>query len=173
MYYRVAIQGDQSTPWQWKSTALSSLDALFRWLRLYAALKQDRLRVFSSSSREEMHEQLKRENHGLLSTSVTAAQFLRERRILCPEVARPCTRGDKRTAPVAATTHQTLREGSRVAYAVEKRCTSPLEKRRGELEGGAGGDHDMPYQFSLPASQRQALAWMRLQAKVQRGELQL
>jgi hypothetical protein len=62
MYYRVAIQLDPSALWQWKSTALSSLDALFRFLRLYRVLPQDRLRVFSSCSREEMHERSQRYN---------------------------------------------------------------------------------------------------------------
>ncbi len=78
MYYRVAIQVDPLPTWQWKSTPISSLDALFQWLRLYRALPQDRLRVFSSSSCEEMNEQLARENMGYRSISVTAAQFLQE-----------------------------------------------------------------------------------------------
>ncbi|HKF35355.1 MAG TPA: hypothetical protein VKB35_00515, partial [Ktedonobacteraceae bacterium] len=51
-----------SPTWQWTSTALSSLDALFQFLRLYRALGHARLRVFSSSSREEMNEQLVRED---------------------------------------------------------------------------------------------------------------
>jgi hypothetical protein len=43
MYYRVAfyqsaIQVNPSPTWQWKSTVLSSLDALFQFLRLYRAL---------------------------------------------------------------------------------------------------------------------------------------
>jgi hypothetical protein len=79
MYYRVAIQADASTTWQWKSTELSSLLPLFQFLRRFHDLPQDRLRVFSSSSCEEMDEQLMRENSGLGSDSVTAAQFLQER----------------------------------------------------------------------------------------------
>ena len=79
MYYRVAIQADASPTWQWKSTTLSSLDPLFQFLRRFHDLPQDHLRVFSSSSREEMCEQLVRENNGLGSDSVTAAQFLQER----------------------------------------------------------------------------------------------
>ena len=84
MYYRVAIQRERDQPnpppsWQWKSTVLSSLQTLFHFLRLYSALPQDHLRVFSSSSREEIDEQLVRENNGLGSDSVTAAQFLQER----------------------------------------------------------------------------------------------
>jgi len=79
MYYRVAIQGDVSPTWQWKSTTISSIDPLLQFLRRFHDLPQDHLRVFSSSSREEMSEQLVRENNGLGSHSVTAAQFLQER----------------------------------------------------------------------------------------------
>jgi hypothetical protein len=56
--------------------------------------------------------------------------------------------------------------------ALYERGTSSLDRRRGELEGGAGGDRDLPYSFALPPSIPQVLAWMRLLAKVQRGELQ-
>jgi hypothetical protein len=79
MYYRVAIQADASPTWQWKSTTLSSLDPLFQFLRRFHDLPQDHLRVFSSSSHEEMGEQLVRENNGLGSHSVTATQFMQER----------------------------------------------------------------------------------------------
>ena len=81
MYYRVAIQVNASPTWQWKSTTLSSLLPVFQFLRRFHDLPQDHLRVFSSSSREEMDEQLKRENNGLESDSVTAAEFLQERMI--------------------------------------------------------------------------------------------
>ena len=83
MYYCVAIRADSSENFQWKSTMLSELSALIQLLRLYRAFSPDRLRVFSSSSREEMHEQLVRENQGLASPSVAAAQFLQER-MRCP-----------------------------------------------------------------------------------------
>ena len=78
MYYRIAIQQNTSTTWQWKSTTISSLTALFQFLRRYDKLAQDRLRVFSSPCIEEMDEQLARENNGLGSCSVTAAQFRQE-----------------------------------------------------------------------------------------------
>src|SRR5260370_19316881 len=64
MYYRVAIQVDAAPAWQWKSTVLSSLDTLFHFLRLFRALPHDQLRVFSSSSREGLAEQLEQENQG-------------------------------------------------------------------------------------------------------------
>jgi hypothetical protein len=172
VYYRVAFKRVPSAPWHWKSTALSELSALFRWLRLYAALPHDRLRVFSSSSHEELQEQLVRENQGLVSNSVTAAQFLQERRICCPQVAGPDTRGYKRTVPVAIMTHQTEYGGNKGASAEIASPLTHLERRREELEQGAGGDHDVSYLFTLPTPKPQLVAWMRLQAKVQQGELE-
>src|SRR6516164_6303626 len=86
MYYRLAIQRrrdhlDWPVTWQWTSTALSSIESMFRLLRFYGALPQEQLRVFSSSLREGLEEQLKQENSGEGSASVTAAQFLQERLI--------------------------------------------------------------------------------------------
>jgi hypothetical protein len=78
MYYRVAIRHDASTPWQWKSTTIASLTALFQFLRRYDKIAQDHLRVFSSPCLEQMEEQLAHENTGLGSCSVTAAQFRQE-----------------------------------------------------------------------------------------------
>ncbi len=176
MYYRVAIQADPSPTWQWKSTALSSLDALFQWLRLYRALPHDRLRVFSSSSREEMNEQLERENKGLESTSVTATRFLQERRIGSREVAWsasvPGTPGNERTSSLAGATEPAPNESSRGAHALEEGDMNVLDRGRLELERGAGGDHESPYTFTRPSSMPQVLAWMKLLARVQRGELQ-
>ena len=89
MYYRVAIQQqtdhlDRPPAWQWKSTVFSSLQTLFQFLRPYGAQRLDHLRVFSSSSRQGLEEQLVQENQGLGSPSVTAAHFLQERRIHVP-----------------------------------------------------------------------------------------
>lgn len=78
MYYRVAIRQNTSPSWQWKSTTISSLTALFQFLRRYDRLAQDRLRIFSSPCTEELDEQLAHENNGLGSCSVTAAQFRQE-----------------------------------------------------------------------------------------------
>jgi hypothetical protein len=106
MYYRVAIQVDQSLTWQWKSTVLSSLNTLLQVLRLYRSLPHDRLRVFSSSSREGLSEQLVQENQGLLSSSVTAAHFLEERLLCSPEMARGTAEregeADRQMAAIAA-----------------------------------------------------------------------
>jgi len=173
MYSRVAIRVDPSAPWQWKSTALSSLSTLLQFLRLYWALPPDRLRVCSCSSREELNEQLVRENQGLASPSVTAAQFLQESRL--------CSGGAAQgTSAPGSLVHQ---EGSSLAVSsmgaalglpckrttLDEGSMSRLSRRR--LELGPGGDHDVAYSFALPASMPQVL-WICLLARVHRGERQ-
>ena len=173
MYYRVAIQGDSQPPWQWKSSTLSELSALFQFLRRYRALGLSRLRVFSSLSPEEMNEQLVRMNQGLESTSVTAARFLQERLIGSPEMAwRTSTHGNEPTTSIADLTEPSLDESSKRGNALNGRGMSPMEKRRQELESGEGGDHDIPYRFTRPSSMQQVFAWMKLLVRVQDGTFQ-
>ena len=175
MYYRVATQVDAAPTWQWKSTVLSSLDTLFQFLRLFRALPQDQLRVFSSPSREGLAEQLEQENKRLASHSVTAAQSLRERMLRPPAVVwstsareggTPLERGS-----IAVISQQAVNERGGGGSSLECRGMSALERRREELESGPGGDHDLPYNFNLPLSLPQVLAWMILMVRVQQGEL--
>ena len=175
IYYRIAFQAEQSPTWTWKSTVLSELAAVFGFLRLYHALPPHRLRVFSSSAKEDLNEQLAWENHGLASQSVTAAQFLRERKIhlwTIPEETSACEVGE-RLAMVSVTEsrHRSFHESHAREGSLDEWRTSALEHRRGELERGPGGDHDLPYRFTLPASMPQVLAWMKLLARVQDGTL--
>src|SRR6266852_5652980 len=128
MYYRVAIQADASPAWQWKSTTLSSLNALFQLLRRYRNLSQDHLRVFSSSSREEMDEQLARENNGLASHSVTAAQFMQEQMI-----------GSQQGTSFAAV-RPSMNESDSGTNTLDERQSSSPASRRVVLEHGVGGD---------------------------------
>jgi hypothetical protein len=166
MYYRVAIQADASPTWQWKSTKLSSLNILLQWLQYYRMLSRDRLRIFSSSSQEELNEQLERENQGLGSNSVPAIQFLQERRIAPQGAGYEVSTGETRANGHMASIADVTRQSQGVSIA------SPLDKRREELERGAGGDHDLPYQFTLPISTPQVLAWLKLQVRIQQGDLQ-
>lgn len=161
MYYRVAFQMDAQPSWKWQSTALSSPNIVFQWLQFYRAFPQERLRIFSSPSREELNEQLARENQGLASTSVPATQFLQKRGIAPRGAVRETGAGGayahERTPSIAAQTSPTL----------DERGMSPLDKRREELERGAGGDHDLPYRFTLPIVMPQVLAWVKLLARVE------
>src|SRR5438067_4402577 len=81
MYYRVAIQASDEASWKWKSTPLTSLEALFQLLRLYSPIPQHHLRVFMASSRQELDVMLAQENNGMATNSNTAEQFLSQRGI--------------------------------------------------------------------------------------------
>jgi hypothetical protein len=177
MYYRIAIQQgrgrlDRKASWQWQSTPLSSLQSLLQLLRLYGALPQEHLRVFSSPTREGLEEQLRQENSTGGSASVTAAHFLQERMIYSSAVtSADGARGHEGITAIAVSTRTRLDESGGAAHALDEQSMSSLERRRLEQELGAGGDHDLPHSFSLPLSLPQALAWMTLLARVQRGEL--
>ena len=177
MYYRVAIKIDSFPVRQWKSTVLSSLDTVFRFLRLYGALPQECLWVFSSPSRDGLQEQLVQENHGLGSNAVTAAQFLRERLIRPLERVQRIAEREEETnmeiIPVVISIQQPCNEKSVGVNVPEGRGMSSLERAREDLESGAGGDHDLPYRFTWPFSTLQVLAWMKLQARVHSDELHL
>ncbi len=177
IYYRVASQADPSPNWRWRSTVLTELQAVLHFLRLYRTIPPDHLLVFSCSSKEEMKEQLARANSGKVSTSVTAAQFLRERKILIGGMAEEVPDSGARERPgrasVALSDSSSWNEGSTSEhFSVERgmSAVSVVERRRAELERGPGGDHDTPYTFMLPTSLPQVLAWLRLAARVRRGE---
>jgi len=142
-------------------------------LRLYGALPQERLRVFSSPSRKGLEEQLRQENSGGGSASVTAAHFLQQRLMHAPDVtSAKGTREHEATTSIAVSTTTRLDESATAAYLLGERRMDSLERKRLEHERGAGGDHDLPYYFALLLSLPQALAWMRLLGRVQRGEVE-
>jgi hypothetical protein len=198
-YYRLAIQDRQTARWIWKTTALTSLQAVFQLLRIHSMLPQGGIRVFTASSKEDLNEMLRRQNNNLASSSVTATQFLQERKIVVRERAQSASeqsfsaqaaqqgtrniavresaqsaleqRATAQAAQQEATvaTSPFLREYITTTGAPESNCLSLLDKKRLELELGPGSDHDESYNFALPASMPQVLAWMRLLARVQRG----
>jgi hypothetical protein len=174
MYYRVAMQMSNESTWKWKSTPLSSLAALFGFLRIHSAIPQDRLRVFTASSREEMDVMLAQENSGQMETSVSAAQFLCEHGISSWCAKQQGSTGkdqEQQRGRVTTSTLPPLVQSRTQEPLPVQSSLSTLERRRFELEMGAGGDHDQPYVFILPVSMPQALAWTRLLERVQRGEL--
>jgi hypothetical protein len=201
-YYRLAVQDRQTARWSWKTTPITSLKAVFELLRCYRALlPQDRIRVCTASSKEELNEQLSRENNGQASDSVTAIQFLQERHLLVPERAQntlpqSAAAQEAQQGAAVATWAKDLWEqhvGMRTAQAAQQGeitvtsfplhepiattgtaeglGKSMLDRKRLEIELGPMGDHDVPYSFALPVSMPQVLAWMSLLARVQRGEL--
>lgn len=174
MHYRIAIQPRGSVCWQWESTVLSSLDAVLRFLRLYQAFPADRLRVFSFSSREERGTQLAREHSGLESHSVTVEQFLRARLIYTQETTADVptyqTHKESEMATISSA-KRSLQERSTDGHALNEKSMSVLDRRRIEVEYGAGSDHDLPYSFAIPHSWPLVFAWMKLLARVHSGVL--
>jgi hypothetical protein len=75
MYYRMALRGNQSTMWRWKSSPFTSLDSVLGWLKLYRSVPREHVRVFLSSSPDLMEEMLNRANQGLFSTAISIDQL--------------------------------------------------------------------------------------------------
>jgi hypothetical protein len=88
IYYRVALQGSQSATWRWKSDLLTSLDRVLGLLKLYPYVPAEHIRVFLSSSTEQMDAMLDRANQGLLSTAITVDQLWDRYRVSWIEVRR-------------------------------------------------------------------------------------
>ena len=173
IYYRVALRTNETAEWHWKSTVVTSLEAVLGLIRLYSSIPKDRIRVFYSSSVEAMNDMLTRENEGLASNSVTAQQFLKGEMISREDMVRleaessPHENKVAVPTPVFAASAVNERRGNANGASI-----SVLDIRRLEVEPGMPGDHDTPYRFSLPVSMPQKLAWLRLMLKVQSGELE-
>lgn len=173
IYYRVALRTNQTANWQWKSTVVTSLEAILGLIKLYSRIPKDRIRVFFSSSVEKLNEMLVRENEGLTSNSMTAEQFLSGKRISREDMARleseSITSEKKVAVPALVVTTSAVNEkhGTMNGPAI-----NVLDIRRLEVEPGTPGDHDTPYKFALPISMPQTLMWLRLMLKVRSGELE-
>ena len=88
IYFQMALRGSQSATWRWKSSPFTSLDGVLRRLHLYRCVPRDRIRVFLSTSPEQMEAMLRRENHALLSTAITVDQLWDKYRVSWIEVRR-------------------------------------------------------------------------------------
>jgi hypothetical protein len=73
---------------------------------------------------------------------------------------------------IVAHSHPSVKEYGKEENGLVAPGASVLDRRRLELERGPVGDHDVPYRFVLPAYLPQVLDWMRLLARVHRGEVQ-
>ena len=170
---------------------LNTPGTLFDFLNMYDRVPKNRLRVFFATSRDFMNEMLVRINSGLLSNSVTVEEFLnRGKRIDGQQIKQfefelglqenkeliarsVITRklGDEHLSMQATSSFESANYATPEARGNNReRNLSGLMQE--ESERSRGGDYDTPYTFALPVSMRQALAWTRLLAKVQRGELE-
>jgi hypothetical protein len=174
-YYRVALQRDQSPTWRWASTVLTSLDGVFGFIRLYHLVPRDHFRVFFSSSVDYLNGMLARENQGLPSNSLTADQLFDGSKHIDPHEMHLLESAGRSGQGMGIAVTSLL--GAQ-AWHEQGQCvpaqgsTSVLERSRLAIELDGSADHDTPYRFSLPISLPQVLAWTRLLARVQRGELE-
>jgi hypothetical protein len=171
-YYRLAVQEHQTSKWIWKSTALTSIVAVLHLLRLYSPIPAEHIRVFSSTCKEELAEMLNCENNGLKSGSQTAVEFLRERCLLANGISAQemIEKTVRRSTAIAI--DSSMRENRPASQSAHTSSMGLFDQRRLQIELGSGGDHDIPYRFSLPISTPQLLVWTRLLGKAQAGELQ-
>lgn len=88
IYYRVALQLEQSSSWQWRSSTLTSKSSVFDVLEAYSHVPKVAIRVFLSSSSECLDKMLTCANDGLISNSVTAEQFLQHGHMSPVEIKR-------------------------------------------------------------------------------------
>lgn len=172
IYYRLAIQDNDTSKWNWKSTVLTSLVSVLHLLRIYSPISPERIRVFSATCTEELTQMLNRENDGLVSGSLTAGEFLRERRLSVQSVAASTSIEKLVQRSIAVAVDSSVRNNDPVSHSTGMGSINLLDQRRLSIESGAGGDHDIPYEFALPLSTPQLLAWTRLMGKVQAGEMQ-
>ena len=173
VYYRLAYQKSETDLWTWKTTVLTSLPTVFQWLRIYGSFPQDRIRVFSSPAKEDLEKMLLRENCGLPSSSVTAEQFLRDRHMQVHQGTRNTSMQEtKEQKPDSSTAFLPKYKGDIILFPPNERGMGLLDRKRMEIEQGAGGDHDAPYRFTLPIFMPQLLAWIRLQSRASEEVLQ-
>jgi hypothetical protein len=169
---------------------LNTPGTLFDFLNVYDRVPKNRLRVFFATSMEVMNEMLVRENSGLLSNSITVEEFLKSGKRIDGQHIKQLefelvSQESKELIARSVITRKLGDECSSLQAASSSEPTNPViaETRgnnqesnfmrlmREKLEWSGGNGYDTLYTFALPVSMPQALAWTRLLAKVQRGEL--
>lgn len=171
-YYRIAFYHHRAIQWNWKTTVLTTLQAVFQLLRSYSILSPDHIRIFTAASKEDLQEMLRRENIGLPSGSVTAAQFAQEKNLHLREQAQGVSEHAAAGPGGRRPTATLLRDHGSITEFPGSNGSSWLNQKRLLIEWGPGGDHDMPYRFTLPVSMQELHAWIHLQSRIQAGELE-
>ena len=88
IYYRMALRGNQSAMWRWKSNPFTSLDGVLGWLRMYHCVPREYIRVFLTTSLDHMEVMLRSENQGLFSTAITVDRLWNRNSVNWIEVRR-------------------------------------------------------------------------------------
>lgn len=170
IYYRIAFQGEYSPGWQWKSTILISLNSVFAFLNVYRVFPKDRTRIFFASRTLLLDQMLARENAGLVSNSIRTDHLLHGRQAIHRlEMQRMETELLVSVNREVATLNP---EPVHARHGAESLKASSFSTDSLAQEREPGSDHEIPYHFAAADSWPQALAWIKLLAKVHRGELE-
>lgn len=174
IYYRIAVHTKHAPTWRWMTTKLTSLHAVLNYLQIYRCPTYAQLRIFFASSDEALEEMLAAENQGDASFSVTAEHLLSagQPQMLAAESAAESLALTRQRTLTTTASADALNEPAALAMPLTGGGSTTLEARRLEMELGTGGDHDMPYRFAFPRRLPETCAWIRLMAKVQRGDLE-
>lgn len=179
MFYRVASQRDPGAFWRWESRVIASLEVLMRVLWMYRSMSRYTRRVFFASSVAGLDSMLDRETKGLASHSIPVEQLLQKRWSTSQRIGQLemrqfeselRTRESVGLLETSTVGELTLHEERR--YITPEGSMDVLDRRRLEFELGPGGDHAVPYRFVLPTQLLPSLVWMKLLARIERGELQ-
>jgi hypothetical protein len=73
--YRVALRGNHSAIWRWKSPPFNSLHGVLGILSLYRHMPEEHIRVFLFTSTQQMDAMLQRANQGVLSSAIAVKQL--------------------------------------------------------------------------------------------------
>ena len=167
IYYRLASQKRYSTEWEWKSSAVGSLEALFR-LSLCYPIPAEKLRVFQATLAPYLDVLLVRENRGLPSHSLTLDQLFHQH---CGQTTPQMHLIEMELGLSGETAHGKIGQAVR-GDAEPQPGQEPASPAMDAVDGEPGrGDHHVPYTFAFPQSLPQAIAWMRLRERVLAGEL--
>lgn len=161
VYFRAAIKVGETSRWQWKSTLLTSLDAVYGFLRMYERVEKERIRVFFASSPVFLKEMLWRENNDQVTNSLLAGQFYRAKgKIDMLEMVR------LESEVVGQLENREPMSSTIVMEPVlERNEIDPLPMSYEQ------GTYDAPYMFTLPTGTQEILIWARLMTSVQSGVL--
>ncbi len=178
IYYRIATQKHQSTEWEWKSTPVHSLEAVFQLGRQYDCMPAEHVRVFAASAVEYMDILLVRANLGLPANSLTLEQLLHDHQsITTPHVRHfemqlGWQEGveDQQTPSMLEPESETPDDAELDLIPVAALERSADADSVPDPESW-GSDHDKPYTFAFPEYTPHALAWIKLRARVLAGEL--
>jgi hypothetical protein len=175
IYYRIAVQEQQTTAWEWKSIFVKSLEALFQLGQQYDRMPEGQIRIFAASEAEYLDILLARMNLGLSTNSLTLEQLLHDhQKITAPYV---CYFERELGWQEDADEQQSLFTLESVSEAAVELDLLPAGTLGRAVDADfaldlqpQSSDHGEPSSAAFSEFASQALVWTKLRIRVQAGE---